>query len=273
MSASEGEPKPDRTEDAPSRRFDGQVALVTGGTAGIGLAVVEQLAAGGARVVVMARDGDRGRERLAAVEGAHDVELVAGDVATDASTAVRRVGAIDLLVNNAGANVGGRHLTDLTDEDWDHMHAVNLRGAFAMTRAVADGMIGLGHGSIVCVSSIAARGFRQASNAGYAAMKGGLISFVQVAAMQLGPSGIRVNCVCPGPTRTEAFVAAVAAAAARDGIEPALAEERMVARFGAAMNRVVEPREVAATISFLLSREASGITGQTLNVDAGIQFG
>src|SRR3546814_7663142 len=82
-------------------------------------------------------------------------------------------------VNNAGANVGARQLADLSDEDWDGMQAVNLRGTFQATRTVASVMAAQDGGSIVCVSSIAAHGFRLASNAGYAAMKGGLISFVR----------------------------------------------------------------------------------------------
>src|SRR3546814_3832173 len=114
------------------------------------------------------------------------------------------------------------------------MQAVNLRGTFQATRTVASVMAAQDGGSIVCVSSIAARGFRLASNAGYAAMKGGLISFVQVAAMHLGAAGIRVNCVCPGPTRTESFEDAVRGMAERDGIAVASAEAQLVAIFGAA---------------------------------------
>src|SRR3546814_7455240 len=110
------------------------------------------------------------------------------------------------------------------------MQAVNLRGTFQATRTVASVMAAQDGGSIVCVSSIAARGFRLASNAGYAAMKGGLISFVQVAAMQLGAAGIRVNCVCPGPTRTESFEDAVRGMAERDGIAADAAEAPQIGR-------------------------------------------
>src|SRR3546814_13980000 len=93
-------------------------------------------------------------------------------------------------------------------------------------------------------------------------MKGGLISFVQVAAMQLGAAGIRVNCVCPGPTRTESFEDAVRGMAERDGIAVDAAEAQMVAIFGAALRKVVEPAEVAATIAFLLSRSEERRVGK-----------
>src|SRR5262249_14324926 len=154
---------------------------------------------------------------------------------------------------------------DLTDDEWDDMEAVNLRAVFQMTRDAATEMSTRETGSIVCVSSIAARGFRLASNAAYAAQKGALVSFARVAAMQLGPTGVRINCVCPGPTRTSAYDRTVAALAEREGRPEAEIDAGMVERFGTDLRRMVTAAEVASAIVFLLSDEASGITGQALN--------
>jgi NAD(P)-dependent dehydrogenase (short-subunit alcohol dehydrogenase family) len=106
----------------------------------------------------------------------------------------------------------------------------------------------------------------------YAAAKGGVLSFAQAAAVQLGPRKIRVNSVCPGPTRTPSFVAAVAAVAERDGVGLAEAEAGVVASFQSPLGRVVEPSEIAAAVAFLASEDAAAITGQTLNVDGGLVF-
>jgi len=252
-------------------RHAGRGALVTGGTAGIGLAVARRLVADGARVVVVGRDRERGA--LAEAELGAAATFLAGDVA-DADRVVaavlERLGRLDLLVSNAGFTIGRRALADIGDDDWDELEATNLRGAFAMVRAASRPMVEQRSGAIVAISSIAARGARLASNAAYATMKAGVVALVRATCVELGAAGVRINCVCPGPTRTEALDDLVARAAERDGVTIAEAERRIVESYAPALGRLVEGHDVAAVVSFLASEDAAAITGQTLNVDGGI---
>jgi NAD(P)-dependent dehydrogenase (short-subunit alcohol dehydrogenase family) len=177
---------------------------------------------------------------------------------------------LHILVNCAGFTLGPRPLSEITDGDWAAIEATNLRGTFQMTRA-ATALMGA-NGSVVCVSSISGRGFRGATNAAYAATKGGIVSFVQAAALELGSKHIRINCVCPGPTRTETFDAVVRAKAATEGTTEQAADNSLVQSFNTAMGRIVDASEVASVVSFLASDDASGVTGQSINVDAGLVF-
>lgn len=263
----------DRDDRSGGRRFLDLVAVVTGGTRGIGRAVVERLAEEGATVVAVARTAPA--EPVAGdTDDRHG--FVAGDAASDADRIVDEVvadlGRVDVLVNCAGATVGARHLGELSDEDWVAMETANLRSTFAMTRAVSPHMSARREGAIVCVSSIAGRGWHLASNPAYAAMKGGVVAFVHATATQLGGDGVRINAVCPGPTRTRPFLDMVGSLAAEEGISEEAAEKKFVARFGPALGRAVEPSHVAALVAFLASTEATTITGQAVNIDGGLLY-
>ena len=239
-----------------------KTAFVTGGSRGIGRAVVRRLAAEGWSVGIdylQARDQALALERELRERGT-DCLAVQGDVADRAAiaAAIRRVeealGPVSLLVNNAGI-AGQRQFQDLTEADWRRFFAVNLDGAFHAIQAVLPHMLHEKAGSIVNVSSI--WGLRGAScEVAYSASKAALIGLTRSLAMELAPSGIRVNCVAPGVIRTDMVEVLGEETLA------ALAEETPAGRLGTA-------EEVAAAVAFLAGDGASFITGQVLTADGG----
>jgi 2-hydroxycyclohexanecarboxyl-CoA dehydrogenase len=244
-------------------RFEGKVALVTGGAGGIGSATASRLAAEGARVAVCDLGLDAARE-LAADLGGLGLEL---DVRSEDSIAAavaateQELGPVDVLVNNAG--IGGELFFGQTPpEVWDNMLAVNLRGVLAVTHAVLPGMQQRGGGSIVNVASEAGRVGSQLAVV-YSATKAGVIGFTKALARESARFGVRVNAVAPGPIDTPMVRAA-----------DAFGEigERMVQGMidSTAMKRLGEPDEVAAAIAYLASDEAAYVTGETVGVSGGL---
>jgi 2-hydroxycyclohexanecarboxyl-CoA dehydrogenase len=244
-------------------RFEGKVALVTGGAGGIGSATASRLAAEGARVAVCDLVAEATRE-LAADLGGLGLEL---DVRSDESIAAavaateRKLGPIDVLVNNAG--IGGELFFGQTPpEVWDNLLAVNLRGVLAVTHAVLPGMQERGGGSIVNVASEAGRVGSQLAVV-YSATKAGVIGFTKALARESARFGVRVNAVAPGPIDTPMVRAA-----------DAFGEigQRMVQGMidSTAMKRLGEPDEVAAAIAYLASDEAAYVTGETVGVSGGL---
>ncbi len=244
-------------------RFEGKVALVTGGAGGIGSATASRLAAEGARVAVCDLGLEAARE-LATDLGGLGLEL---DVRSDESIAAavaateEQLGPIDVLVNNAG--VGGELFFGQTPpEVWDNMLAVNLRGVLAVTHAVLPGMQQRGGGSIVNVASEAGRVGSQLAVV-YSATKAGVIGFTKALAKESARFGVRVNAVAPGPIDTQMVRGA-----------EVLGEigERMVQGMidSTAMKRLGEPDEVAAAIAYLASDEAGYVTGETVGVSGGL---
>lgn len=239
-----------------------KTAFVTGSSRGIGRAVVRRLAAEGWSVGIdylQARDQALALERELRDQGT-DCLAVQGDVADRAAiaAAIRRteeaLGPVSLLVNNAGI-AGQRQFQDLTEADWRRFFAVNLDGAFHAIQAVLPHMLHEKAGSIVNVSSI--WGLRGAScEVAYSASKAALIGLTRSLAMELAPSGIRVNCVAPGVIRTDMVEVLGEETLA------ALAEETPAGRLGTA-------EEVAAAVAFLAGDGASFITGQVLTADGG----
>ena len=239
-----------------------KTAFVTGSSRGIGRAVVRRLAAEGWSVGIdylQARDQALALERELRDQGT-DCLAVQGDVADRAAiaAAIRRteeaLGPVSLLVNNAGIACQ-RQFQDLTEADWRRFFAVNLDGAFHAMQAVLRHMLHEKAGSIVNVSSI--WGLRGAScEVAYSASKAALIGLTRSLAMELAPSGIRVNCVAPGVIRTDMVEVLGEETLA------ALAEETPAGRLGTA-------EEVAAAVAFLAGDGASFITGQVLTADGG----
>jgi NAD(P)-dependent dehydrogenase (short-subunit alcohol dehydrogenase family) len=245
-----------------SESFAGQVALVTGSSRGIGLAVAELLAARGARVVLNARH----EEQLAAVaaglrRGGGAVEAVAADVGIEADVErlferVRSAqGRLDVLVNNAAMANPVAHFLELDLEHWTAVMRSNLTSVFLCTRLAADLMVRAGiRGSIVNMSSFGA--FRaHRSLAAYDSAKGAIEAMTRSVALDLAPFGIRVNAVAPGPIRTETTGSTPEQARRRGALVP--------------LGRVGEPSDVAEAVAFLASERAAYITGQTLVVDGG----
>ncbi len=228
--------------------FAGKAAIVTGGARGIGRAIAEGLAAGGAEVHIF----DRAAADLPAGTVLHEVDVASSKSVADAVAGLGQ--APVLLVNNAGITKD-RSLVKMSDEEWQTVLQVNLTGAFNMMRATAPGMTAAGYGRIVNVVSI--NGIRgKFGQANYAASKAGLIGLTKTAARELGPKGVTVNAVAPGMVLTEMAMQ--------------LAEEfRQKAMDESVLKRLAEPDDIAAAVLFLLSDHARMITGQVIKVDSG----
>jgi NAD(P)-dependent dehydrogenase (short-subunit alcohol dehydrogenase family) len=241
-------------------RLDGLHALVTGGGSGIGAAIAGALAAEGARLTLVGRDG----ARLEAAAARHGAAVLVCDVAdADAvAAACARAGAVDLLVNNAGAAASAPLArTDLAL--WRRLHDVNAGGAFLLCRALAPGMVERGFGRIVNVASTAGlRGYPYVT--AYCAAKHALVGFTRALALELATTAVTVNAVCPGYTETpllERTVQGITAATGRDGAAArrALLRENPQGRF-------VQAAEVASAVAWLCEPAQAAVTGRELVV-------
>jgi 2-hydroxycyclohexanecarboxyl-CoA dehydrogenase len=247
-------------------RLEGGIALVTGGASGIGAATARRLAAEGARVAVADLNEEGAREVAGEIDGLA-VRLDVADAASvraGVAAVVSALGDVDVLVNNAGTDRFAFFVN--TDEAlWDFVLGVNLRGTIAVTHAVLEGMQRRGRGTIVNVASEAGRVGSQGS-AVYSAAKAGVIGFTRAVARESSRFGVRINAVAPGPIDTPLLNAAPT--------ELGEIGERLKAGMIAAtsMRRIGQPEEVAATIAFLASDDASFITGQTVNVSGGLSM-
>jgi NAD(P)-dependent dehydrogenase (short-subunit alcohol dehydrogenase family) len=232
--------------------LDGQRALVTGATSGIGRAVAVLLARDGAEVVVHGRDAARGAETVAEITAAGGkASFVAADLgdAADVQRLAREVGDIDILINNAGIALFGPTAA-FEVSAFDKMFASNVRAPFFLVAAFAPGMAARGHGSIVSVSSMAG-GVGLVGGAAYGATKASLEAMTRAWAAEYSASGVRVNVVAPGPVYTPA-----------SGRTEALGETTPI-------GRASQPEEIAEVVTFLASPRASYITGTTVAADGG----
>ena len=249
-------------------RYADRVVVVTGGARGIGAATAQRFAEEGASIAVLDLDESSAAATAESLGAPRAVGLACdvsdGDsVSTAVGAVVEQLGKIDVLVNNAGVTRDNL-LFKMTDEDWDTVINVHLRGAFLMTRAVQQHMVAAKYGKILNLSSVSALGNRGQAN--YSAAKMGLQGFTRTLALELGPFGINANAVAPGFIVTEM----TDATARRVGVEPE--DYRNAAAERTPVRRVGYPQDIAAAAAFLCSDEASYITGQTLYVDGGAKI-
>lgn len=244
---------------APHLRLQDKVCLVVGASSGIGAAVVQRFAREGARVA--AAGWPRPTPEMA------EVLALDCDVAVRAAVVAVLVcwGRVDVLVNCAGV-VRNDDAASITDEDWALMHEVNLAGTMRCQRAVLPAMVAQGSGAIVNVASVAAFN-ASAGMASYAASKAGVVALTRSAAQAYGPSGVRVNALCPGWVDTPMSRREMQDLATERGITDDTARAQTVARV--ALGRMALPEEMAAACLFLASDEASFVTGAALVADGG----
>jgi NAD(P)-dependent dehydrogenase (short-subunit alcohol dehydrogenase family) len=258
-------------------QFEGKVAIVTGGGYGIGKAIALALAQEGADVVLVSRTESALKETAAEIEAMGRKSLVVvtdladkTQIPTMVEKTLEKFGKIDILVNNAGVEGPIMDVAKMDIEGWEHLLAVNLTGTMLCSRYVLEkGMIPRRSGTIINISSgQGRRGFPTRS--AYSSSKFALIGLTQSLASEVGKYGIRVNCIAPGAVEGERIERVIAATAKNLG----LTREQFVANAGSrsALGRIVKPEEVADLAVYLASDKSTGITGQTINVDAGATF-
>ena len=231
-----------------------QTALITGGTAGIGLACAQLLAGNGASVIVTGRDAQRGKAAVAKIAG--QVRFIQADLADVESvkSLVQQAGSVDILVNNA-ASFPAAVTVDQDIASFEKTFDTNVRGTYFLTAGLVPGMLERGRGSVINITSmVASKGVPGAS--AYSASKAAVESLSRTWAAEFGPRGVRVNSVAPGPTKTE-------------GVEAEWGETNEELGRALPLGRTADPAEIARAVLFLASPSSSFITGSTLHADGG----
>jgi NAD(P)-dependent dehydrogenase (short-subunit alcohol dehydrogenase family) len=248
--------------------LEGQTALVTGGTKGIGKAIAERLAQAGAKVIVSARNQP---------EGTIERHFIAADLTNpeDVSKLTREIdeqfGGIDILINNVGGlTTPGGGFSSLTDEHWENELQLNLLSGIRLDRTLLPKMIEKKSGVIIHISSVAGRQALWNLNMAYAVSKAALNSYSKALASELASKGVRVLTVSPGATKTPPMEKFIQDYATSTGITVDEAFAQLMSQTGGIpMGRMAEPEEVASLVHFLVSPAASYLTGTIYSIDGG----
>jgi meso-butanediol dehydrogenase / (S,S)-butanediol dehydrogenase / diacetyl reductase len=245
-------------------KLNGKVAFVTGFGSGLGQAIAILFAEEGAAIVGTSTTESKGQDTAGTIEKAGgEVLFRAGDVSRSAEMkalmedGVRRFGGLDIVINSAGVRTNGS-ITQITEEQWDRTIDVNLKGVFVVSRLAIPEMIKRGGGVIINIgarSGIAG----QAGRAAYCASKGGMITLTEAMAMDYAAEKIRVNCICPGPTRTPM-------------VDTSTPERLAHYQRRVPIGRIGEPEDIAKAALYLASDEASMVTAAILPVDGGMRL-
>lgn len=245
-------------------KLKGKVAFVTGFGSGLGRAIAALFAQEGAAVAGTSTTEAKGRDTVALIERAGGKTLFRpGDVSNSAQMkalideTVKQFGGLDIVVNSAGVRTNGS-ITEITEEQWDRTIGVNLKGVFVISRLAIPEMIKRGGGVILNIGARSGMA-GQAGRAAYCASKGGMITLTEAMAMDYAREKIRVNCICPGPTRTPM-------------VDTSTPEKLARYETRVPVGRIGEPEDIAQAALYLASDEASMVTAAILPVDGGMRL-
>jgi meso-butanediol dehydrogenase/(S,S)-butanediol dehydrogenase/diacetyl reductase len=249
-------------------RLAGKVAIVTGSGSGIGRAIAELFSKEGAKVAIVERNEASGNQTAETIhaQGGEAVFIKAdvaksADVRSAVESTIERFGRLDILVNNAAIQTLAK-LVDTTEEVWDQIHSVNLKGVFFGCKFSIPEMLRVGGGSIINIASVLGL-VGDPDLAAYCAAKGGVIALTRAAALTYGPEGIRVNCVCPGDVETPLVQSYF-------DKDPDAEQLRRTVYSKYALRRIATPEEIAKAVLFLASDESSFVSGSTMVVDGAL---
>jgi NAD(P)-dependent dehydrogenase (short-subunit alcohol dehydrogenase family) len=245
-------------------KLKGKVAFVTGFGSGLGRAIAVLFAEEGAAIIGTSTTDSKGRETVAMIEKENGkVFFRSGDVSQSAQMkslvdeGVKRFGGIDIVVNSAGVRTNGS-ITEITEAQWDRTLDVNLKGVFVVSRLAIPEMIKRGGGVIINIGARSGMA-GQAGRAAYCASKGGMITLTEAMAMDYAAQKIRVNCICPGPTRTPM-------------VDTSTPERLEYYKARVPIGRIGEPEDIAHAALYLASDEGSMVTAAILPVDGGMRL-
>lgn len=245
-------------------KLEGKVAFITGFGSGLGQAIAVLFAKEGAAVAGTSTTEAKGRETVAMIEAAGQKALFGpGDVSNSAQMkalideAVKQFGGLDIVVNSAGVRTNGS-ITEITEKQWDRTIDVNLKGVFVVSRLAIPEMIKRGGGVILNIGARSGMA-GQAGRAAYCASKGGMVTLTEAMAMDYAHERIRVNCICPGPTRTPM-------------VDTSTPEKLARYKTRVPVGRIGEPEDIARAALYLASDDASMVTAAILPVDGGMRL-